>query len=156
MYKEHDQSPNHPTHTHTHMHNTIKTIRPTIRPIQTEKGSGHDIKRENPLSCLPTQSSCSHVNHTIIRAAFVCLFVCSPTPPRSFDGSSPNLVGVCRWTSELPLRGSFFKRSTGQRVKRHFFEADDTRLRPHRCKRHTASKSLILSTGIFTSMGKSE
>ena len=45
----------------------------------------------------------------------VCLFVCSPTPPRSFDGSSPNLVGVCRWTSELPLRGSFLKSSTGQR-----------------------------------------
>ena len=42
--------------------------------------------------------------------------VCSLSPPRSFDGSSPNLVGVCRWTSELPLRGSFSKRSTGQRV----------------------------------------
>ena len=26
------------------------------------------------------------------------------------------LVGVCRWTSHLPLRGSFSKRSTGQRV----------------------------------------
>ena len=69
----------------------------------------------------------------------VCLSVCSPTPPRSFDGSSKNLVGVCRWTSELPLRGSFLKRSTGQQVKHHFFGADDTRLRPHRCKRHTAS-----------------
>ena len=88
----------------------------------------------------------------------VCLFVCSPTLPTSFDGSSPNLVGVCSWTSELPLRGSFFKRSTGQRVKRRFFGADDTRLRPHRCKRHgvfclpskrhMASKSLIPSTGI--------
>ena len=55
-------------------------------------------------------------NHTIIRAAFVCLSVCSPTPPRSFDGSSPNLQGVCRWTSELPLRGSFLKRSTGRWV----------------------------------------
>ena len=58
--------------------------------------------------------------HTIIRAAFVCLFVClcvcSLSPPRSFDGSSPNLVGVCRWTSHLPLRGSFSKRSTGRRV----------------------------------------
>ena len=71
----------------------------------------------------------------------VCVFVCSPTPPRSFDGSSPNLVGVCRWTSELPLRGSFLKRSTGQRVKRHFFWADDTRLRPHRCKRRAQQKA---------------
>ena len=50
----------------------------------------------------------------------VCLSVClsarSLSPPRSFDGSSPNLVGVCRWTSELLLRGSFSKRSTGRRV----------------------------------------
>ena len=53
----------------------------------------------------------------------VCAFVCSPTPSRSFNWSSPNLVGVCRWTSELPLRGSFLKRSTGQtslfRSRRH-------------------------------------
>ena len=47
---------------------------------------------------------------------FVCLSVCSLSPPRSFDRSSPNLVGVCRWTSELPLRGSFSKRSMAQRV----------------------------------------
>ena len=42
--------------------------------------------------------------------------MCSLSPPRSFDGSSSNLVGVCRWTSELPLRGSFSKRSTGRWV----------------------------------------
>ena len=47
---------------------------------------------------------------------FVCLSVCSLSPPRSFDRSSPNLVGVCRWTSELPLRGSFSKRLTGRWV----------------------------------------
>ena len=47
---------------------------------------------------------------------WVCVFVCSLSPPRSFDGYSPNLVGVCRWTSHLPLRGSFSKRSTGRRV----------------------------------------
>ena len=75
-----------------------------------------------------------HHHHIIIRAAFVCLLVCSPTPPRSSAGSLPNLVGVFRWTSELPLRGSFFKRSKG-----HFFGADNTRLRPHRCKRLMAS-----------------
>ena len=47
----------------------------------------------------------------------VCVCVCSLSPPRSFDGSSPKLVGVCRWTSHLPLRGSFSsKRSTGRRV----------------------------------------
>ena len=62
--------------------------------------------------------------HTINRAAFVCLSVClsvcmsvcSLSPPRSFDRSSPNFVGVCRWTSELPLRGSFSRRSTARRV----------------------------------------
>ena len=42
--------------------------------------------------------------------------MCSLSPSRSFDGSSPNLVAVCRWTSHLPLRGSFSKRSTGRRV----------------------------------------
>ena len=42
--------------------------------------------------------------------------MCSLFPPRSFDGSSPNLVGVCRLTSHLPLRGSFSKRSTARRV----------------------------------------
>ena len=31
----------------------------------------------------------------------VCLFVCSLSPPRSFDGSSTNLVSVCRLTSQL-------------------------------------------------------
>ena len=54
--------------------------------------------------------------HTIIRAAFVCVFVCFLSPPRSFGRSSPNLLGVCRLTSHLPLRGSFSKRSTAQRV----------------------------------------
>ena len=56
------------------------------------------------------------MHHTIIRAAFVCLCVRNQSPPRSFDGSSPNLVGVCRLTSHLPLRGSFSKRSTASRV----------------------------------------
>ena len=46
----------------------------------------------------------------------VCLSVCSLSPLRSFDGSSPNLVGACRWTSKLPLRGSFSKRSMAQRI----------------------------------------
>ena len=56
------------------------------------------------------------INHTIIRAAFVCLCVRNQSPPRSFDGSSPNLVGVCRLTSHLPLRDSFSKRSMASRV----------------------------------------
>ena len=42
--------------------------------------------------------------------------MCFVSPPRSFDGSSPNLVGVCSLTSHLPLRGSFSKRSTAPRV----------------------------------------
>ena len=69
--------------------------------------------------------------HTIIRAAFVCLWVCSLSPPRSFDRSSPNLVGVCRWTSHLPLRGSFSKRSTGHfRFPLYYIGAS---LTPHSC-----------------------
>ena len=44
------------------------------------------------------------------------MFVCSLCPPRSFDGSLPNLVGVCRWTSHLPLRASFSKRSMARLV----------------------------------------
>ena len=103
-------------------------------------------------------------HHTINRAAFVCLpvclSVCSPTPPRSFDGSSPNLVGVCRWTSELPLRGSFLKRSTGQRINGSnvTFSEQTTPGWDHTAAkglpstasfagRHTVSKSLIPSTG---------
>ena len=46
----------------------------------------------------------------------MCLFVCFLSPPGSFGRSLPNLVGVCRWTSHLPLRGSFSKRSTGRPV----------------------------------------
>ena len=77
-------------------------------------------------------------NHSINRAAFVCLSVClsvcSPTPPRSFDGSSPNLVGVCRWTSELPLTGQRVDGSTGQtslsRSRRH--QAETTPLQKAR------------------------
>ena len=42
--------------------------------------------------------------------------MCFVSPPRSFDGSSPNLVGVCSLTSHLPLRCSFSKRSTASRV----------------------------------------
>ena len=79
--------------------------------------------KEKTLSSLPwpsfedsTKMLCSDNHHTIIRAAFVCLFVCSLCTPRSFDGSSPNLVSVCRLTSHLPLRGSFSKLSTGRRV----------------------------------------
>ena len=59
---------------------------------------------------------CLSVDNIILyfeQRLFVCVCVCSLSPPRSFDGSLPNLVAVCRWTSELPLRGSFSKRLTG-------------------------------------------
>ena len=70
---------------------------------------------------------------------FVCLFVCSLCTPRFFGGSSPNLVGVCRLTSHLPLRGSFSKRSTGQRVTfafRYIIYAP--------ASRHTLQRRLLL------------
>ena len=72
---------------------------------------GANINRsEQAAMCISSYYKSSSV------CLFVCLSVCSLSPPRSFDGSSPNLVGVCRWTSELPLRGSFSKRSTARRV----------------------------------------
>ena len=98
---------------------------------------------------------------------------------------------VCRWTYQLLLRGSFSKRSTGRlvdgstgrqvkrsngsmgqrvtftftilymiaddarltppRCKKHT-AYDDTRLTPHRCKKHTAS--FARSTGKFPSNNK--
>ena len=64
------------------------------------------------------------------------LFVCSLSPPRSFGGSSTNLVGVCRWTSHLPLRGSFSKRSTGHfRFPLYYIVAS---LTPHAAKAPSA------------------
>ena len=46
---------------------------------------------------------------------FVCLFVCSPTPPRSLGRSSPNLEGRWRPAPDISLRGSFFERSRSSR-----------------------------------------
>ena len=96
-----------------------------------------------------------YIYHNINRAAFVCLSVCSLSPPRSFDGSSPNLVGVCRWTSELPLRGSFSKRSTARRVTFAFHyiiyapASCHTAAKGAFCFAATASKSLIRAKGTF-------
>ena len=78
-----------------------------------------------------------------------------------------HINGVCRWTSQLLLRGSFSKRSTGQQVNGSdgstgqwvtftftilYMIADDARLTPHRCKKHTAS--FARSTGKFPSFFK--
>ena len=84
-------------------------------------------------------------HHTIIRAAFVCLCVRNQSPPRSFDGSSPNLVGVCKLTSHLPLRGSFSKRSRGRRVKRVTFAFHYIIYAP--ASRHTLQRRLLLCCG---------
>ena len=52
--------------------------------------------------------------HTIIQATFVCLCVCVfPISSEVVWRIFAKLGGVCRWTSHLPLRGSFSKRSTG-------------------------------------------
>ena len=86
----------------------------------------------------------------------VSLCVHSLSPPRSFDGSSPNL-GVCRWTSELPLRGSFSKRSKGRRVNGSLSlsiilyapASRHTAAKGTFCFAATASKSLIRAKGTF-------
>ena len=64
-----------------------------------------------------------------------------------------HINGVCKWTSQLLLRGSFSKRSTDRRVNGStgqtgqrltftftilYMIADDARLTPPRCKKHTA------------------
>ena len=55
-----------------------------------------------------------------------------------------HLNGICRRTSQMLLRGSFSKRSTGQTGQRVTFTftilymiADDARLMPPHCKKHT-------------------
>ena len=73
----------------------------------------------------------------------ICLSVCSLSPPRSFDRSSPNLVGVCRWTSELPLRGSFSKRSTARRVNGSLSLSTILYMHQPHATRKRSSKSLI-------------
>ena len=109
---------------------------------------------EKPLMLFYRCTMHTYKYHTIIRAAFVCLFV--PYLLRGpFDGSSPNLVGVCRWTSELPLRGSFSKRSTGRRVTFTFHyiiyapASRHTAAKGAFCFAATASKSLIRAKGTF-------
>ena len=56
-----------------------------------------------------------------------------------------HINGICRWTSQLLLRGSFSKKSTGQWATFTFtilyMIADDTRLTPLRCKKHTAGST---------------
>ena len=50
-----------------------------------------------------------------------CFFsVCSPTSPRSFGRSSPNLVGRLRVAPDISSRGSFFK-GQGHRGQRSNF-----------------------------------
>ena len=51
---------------------------------------------------------------------FVCLFVCSPTPPRSLGRSSPNLEGRWRAAPDISLRGSVFERARSSRSKVKF------------------------------------
>ena len=63
-----------------------------------------------------TLSSFSYSSRIISNKSYynlsnVCLFVCSPTPPRSLGRSSPNLEGRWRAAPDISLRGSFFERS---------------------------------------------
>ena len=97
---------------------------------------------------------CAFLLQSLIRASFWLLCI-------------SNLVAVCRWTSQLLLRGSFSKRSTGRRVTGSlslstilYMIADDARLTPPCCKKHTFAAlhlnglctwtSQLLSTGSFS------
>ena len=90
---------------------------------------------------------------------FPLYYICASLTPHAAKGSfcfagsaaesnsapfaALHLNGVCRWTSQLLLRGSLSKRSTGQQVTFTFtilyMIADDARLTPPRCKKHTGS-----------------
>ena len=108
--------------------------------------------------------------HTAAKGTFC--FAAAAAESNSAPFAALHLNGVCRCTSQLPLRGSFSKRSTGRRVngsngstgQRVLFRkgqqvngstgqtgrrvtftftilyviADDARLMPPRCKKHTA------------------
>ena len=100
---------------------------------------------------------------------FPLYYICASLTPHAAKGSfcfagsaaesnsapfaALHLNGVCRWTSQLLLRGSFSKRSTGRRVNGSngstaqrvtftftilYMIADDARLTPPRCKKHMA------------------
>ena len=68
---------------------------------------------------------CNHRKYNIRKSSYynlsnVCLFVCSPTPPRSLGRSSPNLEGRWRAAPDISLTGSFFERSRSSRSKLKF------------------------------------
>ena len=52
--------------------------------------------------------------HTAAKDAFC--FAAAAAESNSAPFAALHLNGVCRWTSQLPLRGSFSKRSMGQWV----------------------------------------
>ena len=99
----------------THTWHWMSLLRPggCHETVQTPSSMPYPLGHMLPHTA--THSIVSYYKSSSV-CLFVCLSVCSLSPPRSFDRSSPNLVGVCRWTSELPLRGSFSKRSTARRV----------------------------------------
>ena len=84
--------------------------------------SRHDRSKSNYAKCFrnfhfsqSAKSASSYYN-----LSNVCLFVCSPTPPRSLGRSSPNLDGRWRAAPDISLRGSFFERSRSSRSKVKF------------------------------------
>ena len=102
--------------------------------------------------------------HCIIYAPASChtaataLFAWQAAESNSAPFAVLHVNDVCRWTWQLLLRGSFSKRSTGRRVTFTFtilyMIADDARLTPPRCKKHTGStgqwvKRVDGSTGHF-------
>ena len=68
------------------------------------------------ISSLTAFHSILYCHHTVIRTAFVCLSVCLFILLLLRGPLTDLRQTCCRWTSELPLRASFLKRSTGQRV----------------------------------------
>ena len=88
-----------------------------LEPHKIVHREGRQQTKYSTINITMIRVSCIsvHINNgeSYYNSSNVCVFVCSLSPPRSFGGSSPNLVGVCTWTSHLPLRGSFPQKVNG-------------------------------------------
>ena len=100
---------------------------------------GFFSKRSTGHFRFPLYYICASLTPHAAKGSFC--FAGSAAESNSAPFAVQHLNGICRWTSQLLLRGSFSKRSTGQRVTFTilYMIADDARLTPPRCKKHTGS-----------------
>ena len=114
---------------------------PPICPLGVLFQKGQRVDGSTGHFHFPLYYICASLTPHAAKGSFC--FAGSAAESNSAPFAALHLNGVCRWTSQLLLRGSFSKRSTGQRVTFTFtilyMIADDARLTPPRCKKHTGS-----------------